>query len=396
MPVYSGKNLSFAVRSACDAVKSRLWIASPYVGGWQSVRRVLGRQWWDNSDVDVRLLTDEETRPNGETLRRFEQRGKIRHLRGLHAKIYVFDDRVLLTSANLTCAAFSQRHEVGVLLSASSASAAIKVFEKWWTSNESSPFNTDRLLELLLDRRKHAGEDTNDQLPTLYSLPSAPGDFGSQKFTDLFFDYPRFLDCYRTLAKEYASIQRIWPTVPIYFEIDGFLDYLFHQHPKLPSRPYEDKKLAPRQLTAAATRQQLKVLAREFRRWAIDNEEDGKWRIRNSDSVKRTLGPIRINRLRKDGIREVLQRLQCMNDGRFKKRFLDNNSTPAIRNAWKELLYGAGQLTERMSVCAERLHGFKRSSVQELIGNMEPGKYPLRNANVNAGLRYFGFDVSAH
>lgn len=395
MSVYSGKDLSFTVRSASDAVRSRLWIASPYIGGWQSVRSILGRQWWDNSNIDVRLLTDEETGPNGDTLRRFEQRGTIRHLRGLHAKIYVFDDRVLLTSANLTGAAFTQRYEAGVLLSAASARSAIKVFEKWWTSL-SNPFNSDRLSELLRDRRKDAGEDENEPLPILYPPPSDPGDFGGHELTGLFVDYPRFLEYYQMLAKEYESIQRIWPKVPLYFEIDGFLDYLFHWHPQLPSKPYENEKLAPRQLAVAARRRELKVLANGFRNWANDYPEDGEWRLKHSDFVRRSLDSSRIDRLRISDIRGVIEGLQCMRDGRFRKRFLQHNTTQAIRVAWRDLLHGSGPLPERMSICAGRLYGFKRSSVQEMMGFFEPDQYPLRNANVNAGLRFLGFDVLAH
>jgi hypothetical protein len=27
--------------------KNRLWIASPYIGSWDAVRRVLGKRWWE-------------------------------------------------------------------------------------------------------------------------------------------------------------------------------------------------------------------------------------------------------------------------------------------------------------------------------------------------------------
>lgn len=115
MNVHSGKHLSTELRKACDSVEHRLWIASPYIGAWKSVRRILGKSWWDK-EVDVKLLSDEEANPNGDTLRRFAQRGLIYHLRGLHAKIYIIDNKVLLTSANLTRTAFSCRYESGIFL----------------------------------------------------------------------------------------------------------------------------------------------------------------------------------------------------------------------------------------------------------------------------------------
>lgn len=393
MAVLSGKDLSTTVRSACDGARRRLWIASPYIGGWQSVRSVLGREWWDKANIDVRLLTDEETSPNGDTLWRMEQKGHIHHLRGLHAKIYVFDDRVLLTSANLTGAAFSQRYETGVLLSATVAKSAIELYEHWWTSL-STPFNSDRLSELRRIRRKDAGEDAGGPLPILNMLPEDTGDFGGHK---LFEDYPRFLDLYRALAEEYRSIQRIWPTIPVNFEFDGFLDYLFRHHPELPSKPYVNEKLPPRQTSRVARREELKVLAEAFREWANDRGENGLWRNEYSALVSSRLSLKRIDRIRKkDGILEVASRLQCLHDPRIRNRFLDNNSTPAIRKAWRNLLHGSNPLPDRMGECAYHLFGFKRSSVQELLGFFDPEKYPLRNTTVNADLRFFGFDVSAH
>jgi hypothetical protein len=85
-----------------------------------------------------------------------------------------------------------------------------------------------------------------------------------------------------------------------------------------------------------------------------------------------------------------------MGDGRQRSRFLSQkNSTATIRKAWNHLLYGSEPDTERMSMCASKLYSFKRSSVQELLGFYAPKKYPIRNATVNAGLRFFGFNVSA-
>src|SRR5215471_1343685 len=122
MQVLSGRNLSRTLRSACDSAQQRLWIASPYVGGWQEVRRIVGRNWWDDTRIGIRLLTDgKEGGLNRTTAQRFDQRGDIRDLRGLHAKLYIVDDSVLLTSANLTGAGFAKRYETGIWLTGSSA-----------------------------------------------------------------------------------------------------------------------------------------------------------------------------------------------------------------------------------------------------------------------------------
>lgn len=392
MPVISGQALGTWFRSASDSVQSRLWIASPYIGGWQSVRCLLGRGWWERRNVDVRLLTDEDASPNGQTLSRFGQKGMIHHLPGLHAKIYIFDDTVLLSSANLTCAAFTQRYEAGIVLQGADATSAIALFEEWWMT-ESRPFDPNKLSDLVRSKSDDAGEDGRTQLPALHALPQDPGDFGGHRLTMTFIFYPDFLARYGELAQQYASIQRIWPTIPLNFEIDGFLDYLFHHAPGTPSKAYQTNP--PRSLSETARRKEIKLYGAGFETWAKQQGEDGQWRSDRSKFVKEKLSAEHIDQLTEEEIHEIAKRLNCMNDGRFRTRFLANNSTSTIRSAWKELLHGSAPVTERMSLCAGKLHGFKRSSVQELLGFYAPDVYPLRNANVDSGLKFLGFDVPA-
>ena len=44
MDFLSGKNLADTLRNACDSAKRRFWVASPYIGGWSEVRRIIGRK----------------------------------------------------------------------------------------------------------------------------------------------------------------------------------------------------------------------------------------------------------------------------------------------------------------------------------------------------------------
>jgi hypothetical protein len=65
------------------------------------------------------LLTDTTNKGwlDKQTIDVMNSHGKIKHLLGLHAKLYIIDDHALVTSANLTDTAFARRHEVGVFLS---------------------------------------------------------------------------------------------------------------------------------------------------------------------------------------------------------------------------------------------------------------------------------------
>lgn len=395
MVIYSGQKLLDVLSTASRSARKRLWIASPYIGSWKSVRCILGRKWWDDRNIDVRLITDEDCAPNGETLKRFEQRGTIHHLQGLHAKLYIVDDFVLLTSANLTDAAFTRRHEAGVILDGAQSQAAITLYNEWLSMPTVRLFNWAKF-EDLIHRNRTGGEDAPETLPQLHNLPPDPGDFGGHALTNIFLDYERFLSFYAILRDTYVAVQqRTWPTILINFEIDGFLDFLYRHDVDLPSKPFATSP--PRLLTPSSRTQEVKHWAKRFAVWAEQNKEDGNWKVENAKLVHRYLSRAHIESLMRAEIEQVAKVLNSMNDHRQLNRFLNakQNTTAVIRNAWKTLLHDSGPLTQRMSICAGRLFSFKRSSTQELLAHYDPESYPIRNLPVNAGLRFFGLEVSA-
>ena len=217
--------LGSQLRRMCDKIGTRLWIASPYIGSWE-VRKVLGRRWFDGDNIDVRLLTDpDEQLINRNTALRFAEKGTIKKLRGLHAKLFIVDNQVLLTSANLTYSAFARRHEVGIVLDGDAARSAVNQFESWWKM--AKDFTMESVLSLPRKRLATAGEDERPGLPDPTDLPADPGDFGGG-FVSIFRDYRDFIEYYKRLANEYERLKRIWPDLPAYLEVDAFLDYLYH------------------------------------------------------------------------------------------------------------------------------------------------------------------------
>ena len=107
--ILSGQHLVNALREHCDQAKERIWIASPYIGNFKDVQKIIGGNWM-RSHVDFRVLTDVESgfiRHDTYTQFKESPNTEIRSLLSLHAKIYLIDDWCLLTSANLTGMAFS-------------------------------------------------------------------------------------------------------------------------------------------------------------------------------------------------------------------------------------------------------------------------------------------------
>ena len=77
---------------------------------------------------------------------------------------------------------------------------------------------------------------------------------------------------------------------------------------------------------------------------------------------------------------------------RNRTKFRDENQLSTIKQEWEFLLHETDVPIEaRMTRCYERLIGFGQSAVQELPGWYNPKKYPIRNGNSNAGLRFLGY-----
>jgi hypothetical protein len=120
----------------------------------------------------------------------------VKSLAGLHPRLYIVDDSVLLASANLTEVVFTRWYEVGPVLKGQQAKGLIDVHEKLW----------DRAVEVDIAQFSFTKPKNGDidethmggKLPKLYDLPPAPEP--RPKGAGAFADYPHFLEVYRRFA----------------------------------------------------------------------------------------------------------------------------------------------------------------------------------------------------
>jgi hypothetical protein len=370
------------LRALVDNAKKRLWIVSPYIGSWRAVRRILGETW---EKVDVRLLTDKDSGILArDSLERFAAHRPIRSLRGVHAKLYIVDDSVLLTSANLTETAFTRRYEAGRILTGEHAEGLAVFYRSLWDAG------ADVELESIAFTKSQSGyvdEKPQEGLTKLFALPPAPT--GPSKGAGEFADYPYFLDIYRNYVTAYLQAgPRDEPKEPLYFETDKFLNYLFHDDPELPSRAYKNKRA--RDLSEPQRVEELKKYRAGYRKAGLD----ATYHLKNAEKVLRLLAQPGISELTKAEIKEVAGSLNCFgNLALAKAKFLNNNDPATIRKAWFELIHGTGEVKFRMNRCREMLYGFGKSAIQEMLGYYYPDRYPLCNENTNAGLRFLGFKL---
>lgn len=391
MKILHGQNLVNELRKHSDQITKRLWIAVPYIGGLDSVRRILGRNWIENPNVSIRLLADtnEFNNFNSETIQLFHERGRIKHLAGLHAKIFITDDKCLLTSANLTNRAFTQRHEIGMYLQGQSTNDIIKIFEEWWKKAEKISIEN---LNLLTRSKRTSDEERNgSKLPNIWTLPNDPGQ-PSRNLEKKFLNYDSLLEQYKDFAEKYKSVQRIWKSHPIFFETDCFLNYLFHHAEGTPSNEYQKK--TPRELTMAKQFSEIKKYAKLFNQYiergAIRRYTD------STKAIKAYLNPKAIKTVKKKEVRIVLDQLNSLGSYPWNKdTIIHSNSLQELRHALDVLINGKELLSARMTEC-NKLKGLGSSSMNEILGFAYPNEYPLINKNSNSGLRFFGYQIKAY
>ena len=374
--ILSGQHLVNALREHCDQAKERIWIASPYIGNFKDVQKIIGGNWM-RSHIDFRVLTDVESgfiRHDTYTGFIASPHTEIRSLLSLHAKIYLIDDWCLLTSANLTGMAFSARHEVGQVVSG--PEQVVKLFDLWWKKAQAVSSVPKSLPKSLADR---------EDLPKpkrLYKLPqytSGAGDRFLQK-----------CDQFKEFASLYESVtgrnqQMVDDGFTLYEEVDYFFNFLYHNHPDKPSKEYT-KEVRSLNSREEEIRHYFELMSYESKkeRWRLDRRN----RIRELLPFKAGSSP------RKEKIEEVLDCLHCLHSYPINKtKILSENDPRSIARAWNKLINAPFINAQLLEEVIGEIKNFGMSSACELIAWYYPKKYPMINRNSESGMRFFGFDI---
>lgn len=365
------------LRKKCDKVKNRIWIAVPFIGALSDVHKIIGDRW-QLSKVDFRLLTDAELGFMGQgCFDAFKNAGIIKSLKGLHAKIYIVDDWCLVTSANLTQAAFSKRFEMGI--ESDACDNVVEQFEKWW--------EMAKVVSVAPKKKKSTVDDYEDgaNLNIMFKLP---------KYSNVDkVDYESTCSKYDDFAQIYASVvprDNVFAKAgySLYKEVDIFLNFLFHDHPDTPSQNNDGVRLLSKKVIESEIRKYYKQMVNHY------DVEELSWRLDRDKKLHELLSLKKISKITMDDVNEVVRCLHCyrslpINIARFK----NNNAIEDIRDCWNKLLFSGDITNEVIHQAENTLKYFGYSAVRELVGWYYPDKYPIINSNSLAGLRFFGYDV---
>ena len=374
--ILSGQHLVNALREHCDQAKERIWIASPYIGNFKDVQKIIGGNWM-RSHIDFRVLTDVESGfIRHDTYAGFiaSPHTEIRSLLSLHAKIYLIDDWCLLTSANLTGMAFSARHEVGQVVSV--PEQVVKLFDQWWRKAEmvsSLPPSPSKTITNKEDSTKYK---------VLYKLPKYTSGASDQ--------FLKKSDQFKEFASLYESVtgrnqQMVDDGFTLYEEVDYFFNFLYHNHPDKPSKEYT-KEVRSLNSREEEIRHYFELMSYESKkeRWRLDRRN----RIRELLPFKAGSSP------RKEKIEEVLDCLHCLHSYPINKtKILSENDPRSIARAWNKLINAPFINAQLLEEVIGEIKNFGMSSACELIAWYYPKKYPMINRNSESGMRFFGFDI---
>ena len=338
-----------------------------------------------------KIITDirNEDFINSETIKQFLHKANVKTLAGLHAKIYIIDNSVFITSANLTGTAFSRRYEICEYSIISSSHKIISVFNAWWeiSKNVSSSWTPTKKA-----KTKENDAGNTDGLKKLWELPESAVKIKNFKdYQDSIVLYNHFKDTYEKIN------ERILPKLPIYHELDAFLNFLFHEQENTPSHKYLKKPY--RTLTDKERISEIAKYKKEFKDWLQVNPDFENYRAKNITLFKKLLSENNVKNISRKDLEKVIGGLHTMNSHALNKfRFLNpkNNDLKVIRQSLLVLLHGKSPIEERMEICNDKLKFFGKSSIRELVSWYYPDKYPIMNRNSNCGLKFFGYDIDTY
>lgn len=373
--ILSGQHLVNALREHCDQAKERIWIASPYIGTFKDVQKIIGGNWM-RSHIDFRVLTDVESgfiRHDTYTGFIASPNTEIRSLFNLHAKIYLIDDWCLLTSANLTGMAFSARHEVGQVVSG--PEQVVKLFDQWWKKAQSVSSVPPSPSKTVTDK-----EDST-KYKVLYKLPKYTSGASDQ--------FLKKCDQFKEFASLYESVtgrnqQMVDDGFTLYEEVDYFFNFLYHDHPEMPSKEYTK---VVRSLTSRE-----EEIRRYFKSMSYA-PGSGLWRLERRNYIREIL-PFEIQSPKKEEIKEVLECLHSLCSYPINiTRILNNNNPQSIASSWNRLIESPSINFQLIKEVIGEIKYFGMSSACELIAWYYPEKYPKINLISESGMRFFGFDI---
>lgn len=365
----------------------RIWIATPYIGNFKTVSSVLGRKCQIESfKQGIRFLVDVGERGNYRALNDIERFADIKTLRGLHAKIYIFDNVAIVATANLTRTSLTKRYEAAVILrKETDVNKVVKIFEEWWDEKAGE-------VKKIPKKKKSLGsheEPGGNGLKELWEMQKPPVsvDKKASKIIHFHNAMKDFKKYYKNAIKPEPKLTKL----PSLLEVDNFFDYLFHHDSKQPSKKYKDKDRDKRSLKEDKRVNAIKTHIPGYQEYL--GAKEGKGNVKGVMKKRKVHMEILKGKIDKKTFWELLgYNWSYQANERFLRKEVEQNKPKAIKDAFNHLLDENDDFDLRIRRCQSMLKGIGPSIISEMLAFYDP-KYPVMNGPSLCGLRMFGYDV---
>lgn len=368
------------LRDKCENAQSRIWIASPYIGGLKDVQKIIGGKWQLPS-IDCRVLTDVDSGfIRVDTFDEFTNNNKeVRTLDSLHAKIYIVDDWCLVTSANLTGTAFLCRYEMGI--ASTNVTEVESTYLRWW--------GMASVVTALNKKPQKALVDYQDGHSFKKKFKAKPYNSGKQdKYDAICEKYKEFATLYKRVTGR--NPQMVSDGFTLLQEVDYLFNYLYHDHPSTPSHGQKVSRFLSQTQREHDIKKYFKDMCNYYK------HDPQRWRLDRTRIIQKLLDKKHIKKLSWDDAKDVVFCLHCLSSYPINRtKFLNpqNNSLDDIKDCWYQLLHTGKIDSLKIKYITDRLNNFGLSSIYELIGWFYPNDYPLMNENSHCGMRFFGYKI---
>ena len=271
---------------------------------------------------------------------------------------------------------FSARHEVGQVVSG--LEQVVKLFDQWWRKAQAVSSVPKSPSKTITDK-----EDSN-KYKVLYKLPKYTSG-ASDQFLKKCDQFKEFTSLYESVTGR--NQQMVDDGFTLYEEVDYFFNFLYHDHPDMPSKEYTK---VVRSLTSREVKQEIR---RYFKIMSYESEKE-QWRLNRRNRIRELLPFEAGSSPRKQEIKDVLECLHSLCSYPINMtRILSNNNPRSIARAWNRLIKASSINSQLIKEVIGKIKYFGMSSACELIAWYYPEKYPMINLNSESGMRFFGYTI---
>lgn len=318
-----------------------------------------------------------------------------------HSKFFIFYDKgnpfaCIIGSSNFTSGGLHKNIETNAILTDNKYLNEIeKHFASLWEQSFLlQPTDLDNFKKVFDNFQKRAEQTAKEQSELqkkiLTKRTSSKKKTKVSKKAKQYFAFWRIVDEVKEIVNEFS--EKEYPSIPVYISIDHF----WHWVKTVWSKENRPKPTATNRKTA------IQKLFKEYCDWDKNNDNYTKRMAKTSRTLfAKLLSQNKIDSLSKDEAQKIYGNLHsgAMRTKRFgaDKIFVRENSIHKIRTSLKYLLYSNEELDLRIhNLCVNpdyKLSQFGSSGTQEIIGWVNPNKYPIRNDKADEALKLLGFEL---